>query len=223
MKRLLRAFKSSVGKKITMALTGLFLVSFLVVHAGVNALIFYNDGGATFNRGAHFMGTNPIIRIIEVALVAGLLLHMIQSLLLWRANRAARMRRYAMVKHAPRQRWYSRSMTLLGILILFFLIVHTSGFWIPNRVHQLRYGEELPLYTMMLAKFADPATVVIYLAGVCALFWHLLHGFSSAFQSLGLSHRKYSPLIKFAGMAFSGILCTVFAMMPVAILLKWIN
>ncbi len=223
MKNFRKAFKSSVGKKITMAATGLFLVSFLVVHAGINALIFYNDGGATFNKGAHFMGTNPIIRTIEIVLIAGLLLHIIKSLLLWHANKAARGQRYAVVKQPGGVRWYSRSMTLLGTLILFFLVVHTSAFWIPNRVHQLCYGEELPLYTMMLQKFSNPLIVLIYLLGVFSLFWHLLHGCSSALQSLGLSYSRYRGLIRLAGTLFSCIICFVFAMMPVAIFLKWIH
>ena len=132
---------SSIGKKMTMALTGLFLISFLVVHAGVNALIFYNDDGETFTKGAHFMATNPIIRTIEVVLVLGILWHIAQGLLLWRANRAARPGRYAVVSPPRHSTWYSRSIILLGTLILLFLVVHTSNFWISKRMHQFRYGE----------------------------------------------------------------------------------
>jgi len=214
---------SSIGKKMSMALTGLFLISFLVVHAGVNALIFYNDGGEIFTKGAHFMATNPIIRTIEVVLVLGILWHILQGLLLWRSNRAARPIRYAVVKHPPQSTWYSRSMTLLGTLILLFLVVHTSNFWIPNRAHQFRYGEELPLYEMMLEKFSNPIEVVIYLLGAFSLYWHLLHGFSSAFQSLGLTHKKYIGIIRFTGNVFSLIIFLTFAMMPLSIFLKWIE
>lgn len=219
----IKTFRSSIGKKFTMALTGLFLISFLMVHAGVNALIFYNDNGETFNKAAHFMGTNPIIRTIEIFLVLGFLLHIIQSLILWRSNRAARTIKYKVVKHPSKVTWYSRSMTLLGTLILLFLIVHTSNFWIPNRKHQFFYGEELPLYEMMLEKFSNPLEVIIYLLGVLSLFWHLLHGFSSAFQSLGLEHRKYNSLIKYSGKTFSLFICLVFVMMPISIFLKWID
>lgn len=223
MKWFLKTFKSSIGKKFTMAFTGLFLISFLIVHAGVNALIFYNDGGETFNKAAHFMGTNPIIRTIEVVLVTGLLLHIVQSILLWRSNRKARPIGYAVVKYSEKVTWYSRSMTLLGTLILLFLVIHTSNFWIPNRTNQLLYGEELPLYEMMLEKFSKPAEVVIYLLGAFSLFWHLLHGFKSAFQSLGINHGKYNLLIKLSGRVFSIIICLTFALMPISIFLKWIK
>jgi succinate dehydrogenase / fumarate reductase cytochrome b subunit len=208
---------------MTMALTGFFLISFLIVHAGINALIFYNDGGETFNKAAHFMGTNPIVRTIEIGLVGGILLHIIQSLLLWRSNKAARPVRYAVVKSSPKVSWYSKSMTLFGTLILMFLILHTSNFWIPNRTHQFLHGEELPLYLMMLEKFSNPFEVVLYLLGISSLFYHLLHGFASAFQTLGLNHKKYNPIIKYSGWLFSIIICLTFAMMPLSILLKWIN
>jgi len=223
MKGFFKTFRSSIGKKLTMGLTGFFLISFLVVHAGINALIFYNDGGETFNKAAHFMGTNPIVRTIEIGLVGGILLHIIQSLLLWRSNRAARPIRYAIVASSPKVTWYSKSMTLLGTLILIFLILHTSNFWIPNRTHQFLHGEELPLYVMMIAKFSNPVQVVIYLLGIISLFYHLLHGFSSAFQSLGLNHNKYNSMIRFSGCLFSIFICLTFAMMPISIFLKWIN
>jgi succinate dehydrogenase / fumarate reductase cytochrome b subunit len=206
-----------------MGLTGFFLISFLIVHAGINALIFYNDGGETFNRAAHFMGTNPIVRTIEIGLVGGILLHIIQGFLLWRSNSAARPVRYAMVTSSPKVSWYSKSMTLLGTLILTFLILHTSNFWIPNRTHQFLHGEELPLYVMMLEKFSSPIEVFIYLCGISSLFYHLLHGFSSAFQSLGLNHRKYNYMIKYFGWLFSIIICLTFAMMPLSILFNWIK
>ena len=169
------------------------------------------------------MGTNPIIRTIEVVLISGLLLHIVQALLVWRSNRAARPVRYVMVKTAPTVSWYSKSMTLLGTLILIFLVLHTSNFWIPNRTHQILHGEELPLYLMMLEKFSNPVEVIIYLLGIFSLYWHLLHGFSSAFQSLGINHNKYNSLIKYSGKAFSFIICLVFAMMPISIFMKWIK
>lgn len=214
---------SSIGKKVMMALTGLFLISFLVVHCAINALIFYNDGGKTFNIGAHFMGTNPIIRTIEIVLIAGFLWHIGQGLYLWKKNRDARPVKYLVNKGNENSTWYSRSMALMGTIILLFLVVHTSNFWIPNRTHQFFHGEELPLYDMMQEKFQQPLEVIIYLIGCFALYWHLLHGFKSAFQSLGLNHVKYNGLISFSGVAFSVIVPFVLAMMPVAIYFRWIT
>lgn len=212
-----------MGKKVTMSLTGLFLVSFLAVHASINALIFYNDGGATFNIGAHFMGTNPVIRTIEIVLVVLLLMHIVQGLRLWNTNRRARKIRYAVIRKSPKVTWYSTSMTLLGTLILFFLVVHTSYFWIPNRTHQFIHGEELPLYEMMLAKFSNPFNVLLYLGGVFSLFWHLLHGFASAFRSLGLHNSRYIRLVQQVSLAFSISICLVFAAMPVSMYFGWIR
>ncbi len=214
---------SSIGKKLLMALTGVFLISFLIVHCSINALIFINDDGQTFTHWAHFMGTNPVIRIIEIVLIIGFILHIVQSFILWRQNRKARPVAYAYVKQSKNVTWYSKSMTLLGTLILLFLVVHTSSFWIPNRTSQFMTGEELPLYQMMLEKFQNPVFVIIYLVGCASLFWHLLHGFQSSFQSLGLNHIKYNKIISVTGIAFSIIVSIIFAMMPLSIYFHWIG
>ncbi|MEJ0028927.1 MAG: succinate dehydrogenase [Bacteroidota bacterium] len=196
----------------------LFLISFLIVHASINALIFFNDGGMIFTMGAHFMATNVVIRTIEIFLVIGFVLHIIQGLLLWRQNRNARGEvRYDVVTQPMQVTWYSRSMTLLGTLLLLFLVIHTSNFWIPNRVNQFRTGEELPLYAMMLTIFQKPIEVIIYLFGVGSLFWHLLHGFRSSLQTLGLNHPKYNNFFTGFGVTFSVVICSVFAAMPVSI------
>ena len=214
---------SSLGKKFVMALTGLFLISFLVIHCTINAMIFFNDGGATFTHWGHFMGTNLIIRTLEIGLVIGFLLHIYEGLLLWKQNRNARPVKYSYVKHPEKSKWYSRSMGLLGTLILLFLIMHTAHFWIPNRTNQFVEGEELNLYQMMLDIFQNPLIVVLYLLGCFSLFWHLLHGFRSSFQSLGLNHVKYNKTITFVGTAFSIVVPFIFAMMPISIYFKWIQ
>ena len=207
-----------------MALTGLFLISFLVVHAAINAMIFYNDGGVTFTRWAHFMGTNPIIRTLEIVLIFGFLFHIAQGLWLWKQNRDARGPVSYQVTTATKEAtWYSRSMTLLGTLILLFLVIHTSNFWIPNRTHQFMTGEELPLYQMIIVTFQNPIEVVIYLLGCFSLYWHLHHGFKSSFQSLGLSHTKYNQFIRVSGAAFSVVISLLFALMPVAVYFKLVE
>ena len=223
MKWLIDLFTSSLGKKFMMALTGLFLISFLVIHCTINAMIFFNDGGVTFSHWGHFMGTNPIIRTLEIGLVAGFLIHIIQGLALWKANNAARPVKYNVVNPPGNGKWYSRSMGLLGTLLLLFLIMHTSHFWIPNRTNQFTQGEELPLYKMMFEVFSNPWIVLLYVAGCVSLFWHLLHGFASAFQSLGLNHPKYNGIISFIGAAFSVVVSIIFALMPIAVYFRWID
>ncbi len=220
---LTQTLSSSIGKKLIMALTGLFLISFLVIHATINAMIFYNDGGETFMHWGHFMGTNPIIRTLEIGLVAGFLIHIVDGLMLWRSNNKARPVKYAVSNANANSTWYSRSMGLLGTLLLIFLVIHTSHFWIPNRTNQFVTGEELNLYQMMLEIFQNEWVVLIYVAGCVSLFWHLLHGFKSAFQSLGLNHIKYNKAIAVVGTVFSIVVPVIFALMPISMYFGWIK
>lgn len=219
-------FTSSIGKKLIMSLTGLFLISFLIIHCTINAMIFYNDGGVTFSHWGHFMGTNPIIRLMEIGLVLGFLFHIVDGFILLRQNRKARPVRYAKVTQPHNTTWYSLSMGLLGTLILIFLIIHSSHFWIPNRVSQgLTNWEEgeLDLYAKMLVTFQEPWIVIVYVLGCFSLFWHLLHGFRSSFQTLGLNHLKYNGLIGFVGTAFAIIVPIIFALMPVSMYFGWVK
>lgn len=215
-------FTSSIGKKITMALTGLFLIIFLIVHAGVNASVFLNDNGETFNTIARFMSHNWILRFLEVGLFVGLILHMVQGLMLWAQNRAARPVAYHTNKPQMNSTWYSRSMGILGTLLLLFLIMHISHFFVGTKV--ALYGGDQPhnLYEEMKLVFSEWYIVLLYMIGLIALFWHLLHGFQSAFQTFGLNHKKYSPIIKTAGAAYSVIICVLFALMPLAFYFQWI-
>lgn len=220
-------FGSSLVKKYWMALTGLFLISFLVVHATINAQIFWNDGGATFNKWAHFMGTNIFIRTAEIGLFIGLIAHIVDGLMLWSQNRAARPVKYAMEKGSANRSWYSASMGILGTLLLLFLVMHLWHFWVPSRITGLEEIAGMPghhdLYIEMVKVFAHPVPVVLYVLGCISLFWHLLHGFSSAFQSLGLNHKRYNPIIKAVGAGFSIIISLLFAAMPVSMYLGWIK
>ncbi len=230
---------SSIGKKITMGLTGLFLISFLIVHCGINSMIFFNDGGETFNHWGHFMGSNLIVRTMEIGLFLFLLLHIVQGLMLWAQNNKARPVKYDKNNAPSNSKWYSRSMGLLGTLILMFLILHLYHFWTPSRfggmmgIHELQetnlgaeYNNQAVhnLYAEMLIVFQNNLLVVIiYVLGVFSLFWHLLHGFQSAFQTFGINHKRYTPIIKTVGVAYSVIICLLFAAMPVSMYMGWIN
>lgn len=213
-------FSTSIGKKLQMSLTGLFLIVFLLVHCYVNAQIFYNDGGVRFNEAAHFMGTNLVIRITEVGLFAFLILHIVQGLALAVKNKSRRSTPYAVKAGNATSKWYSRSMALLGTLILLFLVMHISKFWAPNRFTQLTTGEELNLYDMMKIEFQQSWVIGVYLFGCISLGWHLVHGFYSAFQTLGLGTSKYKALIKSIGVAFSILVPAIFAAMPVMFYLQ---
>ncbi len=220
-------FTSSIGKKIIMGLTGLFLITFLVIHVGVNSCIFLNDGGETFNTVAHFMSHNWILRFLEIGLFAALILHIVQGLVVWKQNSSARPVKYAVNAPGANSKWYSRSMGLLGTLLLFFLIIHVSKFFLDTKIALYADGgahdASHNLYAEMKAEFQKWWVVVIYIIGVISLFWHLIHGFQSAFQTLGINHKRYTPLIKMIGFGYSVIVCLLFALMPVAFYAGWIN
>ena len=159
------AFSSSIGKKLIMGLTGLFLISFLVVHCFLNAFVFFDKTGALFNEGAHFMATNWIIRAMEVVLMAGLLLHIVQGLRLTFQNQAARPVKYAYNDGNANSKWYSRSMGLLGTLLLIFLIVHLAQFWTVSRftgIPSVDANGHEDLYAVMKETFANIGWVILY-------------------------------------------------------------
>ncbi len=210
--------KTSIGKKVVMGLTGLFLISFLVVHCFINCLIFFNDGGLTFNVGADFMAHNWLIRAGELVLFAGLIIHVVQALILTLENKKARPVGYAKVDGSANSSWYSRSMGLLGTLLLLFLIVHLIHFWVKSRFTGLP-GEDgngnENLYAVMQETFKMLWVVILYALAMISLAYHLLHGFQSAFQTLGLNNKLYTPIIKKAGIYFSIFVPFIFALMPI--------
>lgn len=230
-------FTSSIGRKLVMGLTGLFLVTFLIVHAGINACIFADlsffnpdDNGDMFNRAAHFMGSTVVIRIMEVGLMAGFILHIVQGYMLEVQNRSARGVGYDKPMGNSGSKWYSRSMGLLGTLILLFLILHLSHFWVPARfTHEgleplpTSTGVMHDMFGLMKATFSELWIVIAYLLGVFSLFWHLMHGFQSAFRTVGVSNKKYNVLLQSIGYGYSVIICLLFAAMPIAMYLNWVG
>jgi len=190
----------------------------------LNACIWANDGGEMFNKGAHFMGSTIVPRILEIGLMAGFLLHIIQGIMLELQNRAKRKKGYAVSMGNKGSKWYSRSMGLLGTLVLIFLVIHLTHFWVPNRSNQgWLLGEELDLYQRMKSVFQVEWVVVVYLLGCISLAWHLLHGFQSAFRTLGLTNKKYIVMVQGIGICFSIIVPLAFAMMPVSFYLGWLS
>jgi len=221
-------FTSSVGKKFVMGLTGISLIAFLVVHVGINACIWAGDGGEMFNKAANFMGSTVVIRILEVGLFAGIFLHLIQGLMLEFQNRSKRSVGYQVPMGNKGSKWYSRSMGLLGTIILLFLIIHWKQFWIPSRFLEMpeaTYGSNAPihdLFSVMKDTFTQPWVVIVYVLACISLAYHLLHGFQSAFRSLGVYNNRYLRLINGVGVGFSIIVPLAFAMMPVSMYFNWV-
>lgn len=218
-----KILSSPVGRKYVMGVTGIFLILYLIVHAGINALIFYNDGGQIFNAGAHFMSHSYFMRILELVLFAGFIVHIVQGIMLMRKNKAARPVKYNKQVFTKRIKWYSRMMGLLGTLILLFLIMHLSHFWYLTKEELYFNGPEVDLYQQMKVIFTNPVWFVLYMIGLASLLYHLLHGFQSAFRSLGMNDKSWTPIIEKAGVAYSVLIVLLFALMPISFMAGWLQ
>lgn len=222
-------FTSSIGKKLIMSLTGLFLIIFLVIHLAGNIQLLYDDNGRAFNLYAKFMTTNPVIKTISFGLYFFILLHAIQGWMLWRNNRAARgSQRYAVLK--TRGSWntagLAKNMGWLGTIVFIFLVIHLYQFWFKMKFGFLEpeiYDdvEVINLFTPVKAAFTDLGFVIFYVVSMLIVALHLWHGFQSSFQTLGWNHPKYMPIIKFAGKAYSVLIPLGFAIIPIVFYLKY--
>lgn len=219
MKWLIDLLSSSLGKKLLMALTGIFLILFLTVHLIGNLQLLKEDGGRAFNTYAEFMGHNPLIQIISKGNFALILIHIIWGIMLTRKNREARgPQGYAITN--KNSKWASRNMALLGFLVLVFVVIHIQNFYYKVHFGQLPTqtydGKEVTdLYKEVVFIFDQAWYVIIYVICMIGLAFHLWHGFTSAFQTLGLNHMKYNPLINFVGKAFAIIVPAAFALIPI--------
>jgi succinate dehydrogenase / fumarate reductase cytochrome b subunit len=224
-------FTSSVGKKFVMALTGIFLITFLIIHVSINACIFNDlvdpsDDGDMFNRAAHFMASSVLVRTLEYGLFIGFIIHIVQGYVLESKNLSRRGQGYKVNLANRGSKWYSRTMGLLGTLLLLFLIMHISHFWVPSRITGLEEVEGKNyhnLFTVMVDVFRNPIIVLLYVLGCISLAYHLLHGFQSAFRTLGVHNKRYVKIVKGLGAAFSIIVPFVFAMMPISIYMGWVG
>ena len=211
---------STLGKKLLMSLTGLFLISFLTIHLIGNLAIFSNDNGLAFNTYAAFMSTNPLIGTVSYLLYAGIILHVVIAIILYFSNSSARPVKYKVQNAKENSTWSSRSMTLLGLLIFAFILLHLKDFWWQYK-HNGGYqfvedaNGNKDIYILVIQQFKTTFALISYLVGLVALFLHLKHGFQSAFQTLGLEHKKYTPAIKAIGIAYAIIVPLAFAAMPV--------
>lgn len=217
-----KTLNSTLGRKLLMALTGLFLVIFLIGHVSGNLLLFKDDGGQAFNEYAKFMTTNQFVQILSILTYISVLAHVVISILLTRRNSAARPVKYAERNASSNSSWSSRNMGILGTIILVFLAVHLQGFWYEMHWGDLPYvtydGEEYKdLYSIVVFAFQELWIVLFYVISMVFLAFHLSHGFASAFQSLGIRHSKYTPAIKTLGLIFSIVVPALFAAMPIYI------
>jgi succinate dehydrogenase / fumarate reductase cytochrome b subunit len=252
MSEIKQTFNSSLGKKLIMALTGLFLCTFLIVHLGGNLFLFKDDQGYGFNMYANFLTHFPPIEVIAYLLYLAILVHALYGLILTIGNRKARPVAYASQNKAPAS-WSSKNMGLLGSILFLFIVIHMSDFWYNYKyTHTVGYKEYRTnvltnqrtvsdftpadptfehssttvndveivrvkdIHTKVATSFSNIWYVIFYVIAMGAVAFHLLHGFQSAFQTLGWRHRKYTPVVKFIGTWFFGVIIPLgFALMPI--------
>ncbi|PRY87666.1 succinate dehydrogenase cytochrome b subunit [Mongoliibacter ruber] len=220
-----KTLNSTLGKKLLMALTGLFLILFLVVHLAGNLQLLLPDEGESFNIYAETMANNPLIKVVSIGNFAFILIHVIWAILLTKTNKKARPVSYAVSNASTNSTWASRNMGILGTVILLFLIIHLRGFW-----YEFKFGEIPTIvydgitykngFAIISEAYSNILYVIVYVVAMGFLGFHLSHGFASAFQTLGLNHVKYSPLIKKVGSIFSIVIPALFALIPIVMYIQ---
>jgi succinate dehydrogenase / fumarate reductase cytochrome b subunit len=200
-------FKSSIGRKVAMALSAFFLMFFLIIHLAVNITSLFS--AEVFNELSHFMGTNPLVQFgLQPVLIFGVVFHFVMGFVLELKNKKANGVKYAKNNGAANSTWMSRNMIYSGLVILAFIVLHFIDFWFPelnykyiavNPVEPTRYFHEL------VEKFHNPIRVGAYVVAFVLLGLHLAHGFTSAFQSMGVTAGRKKTL-QSIGKAYSIII-----------------
>lgn len=206
-----------------MALLGFFLIIFLVVHMSINLCLLRGDGGAWFTEAAHFMGTNYVVKVFEIVLFAGFILHIILGIILQIQNWLARPVRYR-ISNRSTTPFLSKYMIYTGAIVLIFLIIHFMNFyfiklgWVENLVKPFEDGEP-DFYSTAIYLFSQPFYSILYIILIVILGFHLFHAFESAFQTLGLDHKTYTPTIKWIAIVYSILVPLGFIIIPVYFLI----
>lgn len=213
--------KSSIGRKVLMALSGFFLLFFLLQHATINFLSVLNPDA--FNEVSHFMGTNAMVQfLLQPVLLFGVVFHLAMGIILDAKNKKARPVKYIVDNQAANASWVSRNMIITGVMVMLFLAVHFYDFWIPEVQTKFIEGDwsgmhdgEYRYYAELAHKMSDPIRSGIYTLAFIFLSLHLQHGFASAFQSVGFRHNKYTPVITKLGKLYA------FAVPAMFIVIAW--
>jgi len=227
-------FSYSIGRKLLMSLSGLFLVMFLLVHLLVNSFLildplFGTTEGVMYNAGVHFMTTNPLIKIMEPVLAGGFIVHIVYSIILTIQNMRARgSKTYASGNKTPDVEWSSKNMFVLGIALLSFLVIHIAQFWVKMKITgDPRLDDTVEghnAYVLVHETFQITWVMICYVIGGIALAFHLSHGFWSAFHTVGLSNSVWIPRLQkvsvviawIIGLGFSTIALVQYLVFPLS-------
>ncbi|MFD2573421.1 succinate dehydrogenase cytochrome b subunit [Spirosoma soli] len=221
-----QTLSSSLGRKVIMSLTGLFLSTFLIVHMAGNLQLFKGDNGRAFNEYTYFMTHNPLILTVSYLLYTSILVHSLMAFVLTRHNQSSRPVKYAYTRPEANSPWSSRNMGILGTILLVFIIIHMRTFWYEMHFGSVPMAEYdgkqyKDLYAVVKEAFSQWWYVLLYVLSMVAVGYHLAHGFQSGFQSLGIRHPKYTPIIEFVGRYFFAIIIpAAFAAMPIYVFLQ---
>ncbi|MFB3854497.1 MAG: succinate dehydrogenase cytochrome b subunit [Vicinamibacterales bacterium] len=209
-----RPYSSTVGSKLLIALTGIALIAYLVVHLAGNLLLFLGPG--TFNSYAHTLVSNPLIVVVEIGLAAIFIVHAYETFVTWLRNRRARPLGYhkrQWARGASRKSVASTTMIYTGAFTLLFVVLHVRTFRYGT-YYQTAGSDARDLYRLVIEVFRDPLTVAFYEVALVLAGLHLWHGFSSAVESLGGNHPRYTPLVMKAGRLISTVLAGGFLLIP---------
>lgn len=214
---------SSITKKVTTAIAGLFLIIFLMVHLGINLFILpiTENHQEMFTAAAHFMGTNWVVKVFEIVLMGAILLHVILGFILQFQNWAARGQQYK-VRSKSTTSFMSRYIIYTGIMILLFLAIHFYNFYFIKlglvsapELANIAHPQEEHFYELAVYLFTNEIGYsILYMVAFIFLGIHLNHAFQSAFQTLGLNHKKYTPAIKNIGKIYSIVIPIGYIIIP---------
>ncbi len=206
-------FSSSIGKKLIMSISGLFLILFLFIHALINGLSLISN--EAFDAGCEFMAL-PFVTVMVPVLAAGFIIHIVYAFVLNLINYKARgTQRYAVANKAKTDDWASANMLVLGIIVLGVLAFHLTHFWAKMQLPEMIGGHAETGSVLLLETFKNLWVVIIYIVWFAALWFHINHGFWSAFHTLGLNNNVWFCRLKVAGIVISSVLCLVFVAVAV--------
>ncbi len=221
---------ASIGRKVFMSLTGLFLILFLCVHLTVNLMLIFDDTGKLFNVAAHFMATNPFVRTIEPILALGFIIHIIWSGWITLENMRARPRGYSVSDKLLHWWLPSKNMFILGGLVLIFTVIHLFDFWVKMRFTgnpllnlPTGLGPEIHnSYALVSGLFINYlAYDFLYIAGSILVGLHITHGFWSAFQTIGFNNSIWMKRLKNISTFFGYLFAIGFAAIPLYFIIKF--
>lgn len=203
----INTFKTSIGKKLIMAVTGLSFICFLTAHLAGNLTLY--GGENAFNSYSERLHTfGPIITIVELGLLFLIITHVLTGSILFYQNILARPIRYKVYKSAGGRSLGSATIPYSGFIILAFIIFHLVNFHFADKTNNT-------IFQIVAEAFSNPLYIVIYIAAMIVLAIHVSHAFWSLFQTIGINHPKYMPIIRIAGIVISLIFGVGFGFLPI--------